>query len=102
MAAVNPAVPMAGRLGGRQRVELDQIVGRIARGVGISAVAAGADVVSVRDNAIPDREVGRRAGGHRACDVDPGDERIGPRHTTLRRDGQGVLVVDAGVLDGDL
>ena len=51
---------------------------------------------------VPDREVGRRAGGDRACDVDAGDERIGPCHTALRRDGKGVLVVDAGILHGDL
>jgi len=53
MAAVNPAVADGGRLSGRQRVELDQVVGGITCGVGISAVTPGADVVSMATTLSP-------------------------------------------------
>jgi hypothetical protein len=65
-------------------------------------VTAGADVVSVSDNAVPHCEIGRRTGGHRPHDVDTGNQRVLPRDPTLRGDGEGVLVVDSGVFDRDL
>ena len=67
----------------------------------VPAVARGADVVAVGQDARPGRERIVLRGHHRAGEVDAGDQRVDPGHAAVLARRESVLEVDAGPLDAD-